>query len=244
MTDSTRSNPRNPDGSLTARFSSRSGLLRHSVAVLLGLVVLLFVTAPFIQELPEGRFIEAGLISVVLSAAVLAVGGRPRTLAVASLLVVPALIGRWIHHVRVDDVSFRWYIAAFVVFIGYVVFQLLRFILRSPRVNSEVLCAAVSAYLLLGILWGSAYAFIARTNPNAFAGVAAASQPLHGFDALYYSMLTLTTVGYGDITPVSAPARMLAMMEAAVGTMYMAVLIARLVSIHSSASVPKDPGPG
>jgi hypothetical protein len=56
---------------------------------------------------------------------------------------------------------------------------------------------------------------------------------LHGFDALYFSLITLTTVGYGYIAPVSGPARMLAMMEAVTGTMYMAVLVARLVSGYS-----------
>jgi hypothetical protein len=97
-----------------------------------------------------------------------------------------------------------------------------------------VLCAAVATYLLLGMLWASGYVLVARMNPGAFSGVAASSQPLHGFDALYFSLSTLTTVGYGDIAPVSGPARMLAMMEVVTGTMYMAVLVARLVSGYSS----------
>ena len=123
---------------------------------------------------------------------------------------------------------------------AFVVFHFLRFILRAPRVSSEVLCAAVATYLLLGLLWGSAYVLVARMNPDAFSGVAAGSQPLHGFDALYFSLTTLTTAGYGDIAPVSGPARMLAMMEAVTGTMYMAVLVARLVSGYSSTPAPKS----
>ena len=114
----------------------------------------------------------------------------------------------------------------------------LRFILRSPRVNSEVLCAAVATYLLLGLLWASAYALVARLIPGSFSGVAAGSQPLHGFDALYFSLTTLTTAGFGDIASVSGPARMLAMLEAVTGTMYMAVLVARLVSGYSFAQPP------
>jgi hypothetical protein len=240
MTDSTQVAPHESHVKRASYSPIHSGLTRRSVTVFLGLLVLLFVTSPFVQELPNGRLIEAGLATAVLSAAVLAVGGRRRTLAIAILLVVPALIAHWIHHLHTNDASFRWYIASYMVFLGFVVFQFLRFILQSPRVDSEVLSAAVSAYLLLGIFWASAYAFVARGNPTAFAGVAPADQPLHGFPALYFSMITLTTVGYGDITPVSAPARMLAMVEATVGTMYMAVLVARLVSIHSSTSASKD----
>ena len=65
---------------------------------------------------------------------------------------------------------------------------------------------------------------------------------MNGFDALYFSLTTLTTVGFGDILPASGAARMLAMMEAASGTMYTAVLIARLVSVYSSAGLPKETG--
>ena len=219
---------------------ARSGVLRHSVAWFLGVLVAFFVTTPFVEELPYGRYIDAALLTLVLMAAVLAVGGRHRTLVVASVLVTPVVVSRWLHHFRLDEGTYRIFIGVFLIFIGFVVFHFLRFILRSPKVNSEVLCAAVAAYLLTGLLWASAYALVARLNPTAFSGGPAGSQPLHGFDALYFSLITLTTVGYGDITPVSGPARMLAMLEAVSGTMFMAVLIARLVSIHSSASVPEN----
>ena len=183
---------------------------------------------------------------MVLGAAVLAVGGRRRTLLLASALLAPVLVARWLHHFNLSDRTYAFFIATFLVFIAFVVFQFLRFILRSPRVNSEVLCAAVATYLLLALFWVSAYALVARLIPGSFSGVAAGNQPLHGFDALYFSLITLTTVGYGDIAPVSAPARMLAMMEAVTGTMYMAVLVARLVSgfsfHHPTAEEPRPPG--
>jgi hypothetical protein len=206
------------------------------VAWFLVALVLLFVSAPFVQMLPDGRPLEAALITLLLIAAVLAVGGRRQALVLALVLAAPVLAARWIHHFRSEDGPYKFYIAAFVVFIGFVVGHFLRFILRAPRVNSEVLCAAVSGYLLLGLLWASAYALVARLNPAAFSG-APAGQPLNGFDALYFSVITLATVGYGDIAPVSGPARMLAMVEAISGTMYVAVLVARLVALYA----PHDP---
>jgi hypothetical protein len=225
---------------LTSRIPTRAGLLRHSVAWFLGALVFMFVTAPFVEEMPNGNLIETVLLTVVLGAAVLAVGGRRRTLIVASVLVIPVGGARWLHHFTLHDGTYLFHITAFLVFMGFVVFQFLRFILRSPRVNSEVLCAAVATYLLLGLLWAVAYTLVARLVPGSFAGVGAGRPPLQGFDALYFSLITLTTVGYGYIAPVSGPARMLSMMEAVTGAMYMAVLVARLVSGFSFTQPTTD----
>jgi len=212
----------------------RPGLFRVSVRQFLVALVVLIVTAPFVQELEGGRYIEAVLISILLTSAVMAVGGHKRTLVLAIVLAAPVLVGRWIYHFQPEDNPFKFYLIGFLVFLGYVVFHFLRYILRSPRVNSEVLSAAVSVYLLLGLLWASAYVLVERLAPGSFIVLPNRGQPLHGFEAMYFSLITLTTVGYGDIVPVSGAARMLAVMEATTGTMYVAVLVARLVSIYSS----------
>jgi Ion channel len=210
-------------------------VLHNSVAVYLGTLIFLFVTAPFVRELTDGRAIEGVVITVVLVMAVLAVGGRRRTFALAIALVMPALAAKWAHHFHPVKLTDVLSVASFLAFVGFVVVQFLWFILRSPRVNSEVLCAAVATYLMLALLWGTAYALLGRASPGAFNGLPA-GQTLDGYDALYFSIITLTTIGYGDITPASGPARMLATTEAITGTMYMAMLVARLVSLYSSAN--------
>jgi voltage-gated potassium channel Kch len=111
----------------------------------------------------------------------------------------------------------------------------LGFILRAERVDADVLCAGISVYLILGLLWGQAYTLVAQVNPDAFSfstrsGTATA---MSGFTAIYFSFTTLMTVGYGDITPVADVARMLAMLEAMTGTLFVGVMIARLVSLYS-----------
>lgn len=129
-----------------------------------------------------------------------------------------------------------------LVFILFVVVHLLRFILRAPQVNTEVLCAGIATYLMLGLLWAFAYILVARVVPGAFAFTVgnASEHVFQGFNGVYFSFVTLTTVGYGDIVPVAPAARMLAMMESMVGTIYMAVLISRLVALHSADATQKN----
>jgi hypothetical protein len=212
----------------------------HSVAWFLGALVALIVTTPFLEGAKRWRFIEPTILTAVLLSAVLAVGGRHRTLSLACILVAPVLVARWLSHLEIHSLFYPIFVLSFLIFLGFIVFQFLRFIMRSPRVNSEVLCAAIAAYLLLALLWGAAYALVARLDPGSFAGVAPESQPLHGFDSVYFSIITLTTIGYGDISPASGPARMLAMLEAVTGTMYMAVMVARLVAAYSSEAIEEE----
>jgi hypothetical protein len=174
------------------------------------------------------------------------VGRSRRTLVWAAALMVPAVIGRWMHHFWPELVSMEISRAAGLVFLIFLIGQFLRFILRAPRVNAEVMYAGISVYLLLGLSWTFAYVIMAQLVPGSFAFSTgpAASQEMTGFNAFYFSFVTLTTVGYGDITPVSNGARALAAMEAMTGTLYVAVLISRLVALYSSqGSRLREPEP-
>lgn len=213
---------------------ARPGLFRFSAGQFLVALILLLVLYPFIIELKHGEVIESALMMIILISAVLAVGGRSRVLTV--LLVLPALAGPWLDHYWPGMVPYWTTACARMVFVGYVVFQLLRFILRSSRVNSEVMCAGISAYLMLGIWWTSTYLTVSQLSPGSFSGIhLAADQPLEKFDALYLSFVSLTCLGCNDITPQSKVARMLLMVESTTGVLYVAVLIARLVALYSRA---------
>src|SRR5262249_33134812 len=102
---------------------------------------------------------------------------------------------------------------------------------RSGAITVHRVQGAVAAYLLLGLVWGYAYQLAAALHPGAFASALAI--PQHDRGLLYFSFVTLTTLGYGDVTPVHPVARSLAVMEALTGQLYPAILLARLVTLHA-----------
>jgi hypothetical protein len=178
---------------------------------------------------------------MVLLAAVLAVAKRKRVLIIAIILVIPAIVGRWINHFRPDMIHPAVFLVFALVLLAFVIAHMLRFILRAPVVNVEVLCASISVYLMLGLIWSIAYWLVDDLTPGgAFSfNTIRGAETMNGFTGFYFSFITLSTVGYGDITPVSRIARWLAAMEAMTGLLYVAVLIARLVSLYS-ATKPDD----
>lgn len=218
------------------RSSRQLRLGRLSTVELLIALALLFLAFPFVEEIKGGDLIISILLSLVLLAAVVAVSERKIVFFIALSLAIPAITARWISYFRPDLVPRPVFLIAGLILISFVVVNLLRFILRAPSVNIEVLCASISAYLMLGLIWTLAYWLLDQFTPNAFAfnTAADAKESMQGFNAFYFSFITLSTVGYGDITPVSHVARWLAAMEAMTGLLYVAVLIARLVSLYSA----------
>jgi len=205
------------------------------VQLLIALALFIFF-APFVEEIRGGDLIVSVLLSLVLISAVFAVASRRSTLIIALLLAIPALVGRWINYFRPELVPPAVFLTAGLVLIAFVVANLLRFVLGSPSVNADVLCASISAYLMLGLLWTMAYWLVDQLTPGAFSfnTTSGTKETMAGFNAFYFSFITLSTVGYGDITPVSKVARMLAATEAITGLLYVAVLIARLVGLYST----------
>lgn len=104
--------------------------------------------------------------------------------------------------------------------------------LRAGPVTFHRIQGAIAAYLLLGVLWAHAFALVAHLRPGAFSGSVNLADGARAF--FYFSFVTLTTVGYGDVLPVHPAARSLAMAEAVTGPLYLAILVARLVSLTTA----------
>jgi voltage-gated potassium channel len=209
---------------------------RFSTVGLLISLVVLFICAPFVEEFEGGDLVVTCLFSLVLLAGVFAVAQRKAVLVITIVLAIPAIVGRWINHFEPQIVSPVIFLTAALILIAFVVANLLRFVFRAPSVDMEVLCASISAYLMLGLMWAVAYWLVDQLTPGGAFSFNTNSGPrsMNGFTGFYFSFITLSTVGYGDITPISRAARWLAAMEAMTGLLYVAVLIARLVALYSS----------
>jgi len=126
---------------------------------------------------------------------------------------------------------------AFFVFTAVVVVR--QALGRDISVTVDTIAGAVCVYLLLAVIWALMFSLMELTHPGSFQsnGQMLASAHRHravGTELLYLSVVTLSTLGYGDVLPFSPQARMLAAIEAIIGQLYLAVLIARLVGIEAS----------
>jgi hypothetical protein len=106
-------------------------------------------------------------------------------------------------------------------------------VFREGPITFHRIQGAVAIYLMLALIWGSLYQVVSLVDPNAFSGNGVApGLPLRRQTLYYFSFITLTTVGYGDVTPVAPLARSLAMLEALTGQLFPVILIARLVAME------------
>lgn len=224
---------------VTSGLAERSGFAavrqldprRNRFLLLLGSLVLLLLLSPLLECGSAGNQVLTLLFSLVLLAAVLASSGRRWTLAVALLLALPWLYLSWLHPLwRADatDVAASLLIIALGLF---VLGLLLQSVLGAGKVGADTLCGAIAAYLLIGVVWALSYGVIEALDPGAFGFGEGDFETLWN-QLLYFSLVTLSTLGYGDITPVSAFARIWSALEAVTGTLYLAVLIARLVGVY------------
>ena len=128
--------------------------------------------------------------------------------------------------VGVADIAFFSYLA--LAFMGY--------IFRERRVTSNVVAASLCVYILIGFLWAFFYMVLNEYEPC----VSFREDDLSRRDLVYFSFVTLTTLGYGDITPLSPYAKAAAMVEAIVGQIYLIVIVARLVAMSIMHEAQQD----
>ncbi|MEZ6073578.1 MAG: potassium channel family protein [Pirellulales bacterium] len=220
----------------------RKGGNRFSVVYLVAALALMFVALPFADELAYGQLVEGIVFTLVLLAAVSAVATHRWTLIVALVLAVPTLVARWVNHIWPELLPIDPSLVVAFVFVVFVIAHLLRYIIQSPVVDFEVLCAALAIYLLIIVAWSFVYTLIWRLDMHAFISTVNNNAPvdMSGFNAFYYSMQILSTITFGDIMPATNVARMLSQIEGITGLFYLATLISRLVGLYKT----QPPAPG
>jgi Ion channel len=218
--------------------SSSSGLwhtyLHWRYAILFYSLLLTLAVGPLSGALGfRTNFLEL-FLAINLLAAVVPIVGRKTRRVLLTILVV-AFVGRggtvWLEQAALVPM----HLAFWTVIALLAAASALRFALSARVVDREHLYAGLSAYLLAGIYFGVFYWVLERTWPGSLVVPGEGTQSnFSPVVAIYYSFVTLTTLGYGDIVPRSEAVRGLAIMEAVAGQLYLAVMIARLVSLYVS----------
>lgn len=202
-------------------------------ALLLALVVTIFVLRPLIGPSVAGQALIEVWFAFVLLAGVWTVWRYRRQAILLTVVIVIVELVRWLHRQMPAAGLAPWEALSGAVAFGILVFLVLNRVFRAGPITVQRIEGAVAVYLLFGLMWAEVYQFLDLLNPGAFqfpSGAAGASDRLSLL--LYFSFVTLTTLGYGDIVPVHPAARSLAMLEALTGQLYPAILIARLVSME------------
>jgi hypothetical protein len=232
--------PRAQDGEMTM-IAGTNRPLKEWVLIRypsLFVALILFLAIPFFVTESYNGVLRPILFACVALAALTTAAERPAVLIIGLILVVPALLAGWLKPTEPP-----WAIAgavSWVLFMIWVTAAILGHVIRAKRVTSDVLFGVASVYLLLAAIWSIGYGIANTVEPGAIALAAedaGTSADLHSVSGVkvraYFSVVTLTTLGYGDIRPVSDATRIMAMLQATLGQLFLVIVVARIVGLHT-----------
>ena len=201
--------------------------------VLLILLLFLLVLTPFLDKFIETRILMDVFLTAIFIFIIYSIRLKRSQAIIAFVLVLPLIIATWsTYFFEIKTLSMLTRIFG-ALFFAYAAINILRFIVKSEKVTRETIFAAIVAYLLIALMWAFLYMILELVSPGSF------SFPDKGswgemMRYEYLSFVTITTLGYGDITPVTDQASALVLIEAFVGQIYLVVLVAWLVGMHVS----------
>jgi hypothetical protein len=207
-----------------ARFWRTDRALSSFLALL---IVMVFVLPPFVEGGSDRNPITDVGFAMLLISGILAMSERRFArivLAPIAFLTIAIHFASWLVPVPRIAIEIASLVSLLLLFL-----VVLSQTFRLGPVNSHRIQGAVSGYLLLGVIWANAYFLVELLRPGSFSGPISAESGARGW--LYFSFVTLTTVGYGDVLPLHPVAQSLAILEAVTGPLYLAILLARLVSL-------------
>lgn len=235
-------------------------LRRRHTALLVAIVVALAVrpvlgdagVAPVIFSLALLVLLLVALLTIQVDELVgerdVLLAQRKRRTLIGWALAAPAIVERLAMLVFPIQRLFVVGVFSWLLFFSFVTWSELRTLLKHRQVTGETISMSISIYLMIGLTWGVLYVALFELDSQAFnlgASISPAATPesqLHVFPTLvYFSLTTLSTVGFGDITPLTLPARYAAVAEAITGQFYLAILVARLVGMQMSGLITPTP---
>ena len=204
----------------------------HFIWLTVALVAML-ITGALSTEFPESyafsilEFSSVALLLLALKSLRVDPNWRMRLLILIGLMLMAA-IARSVAGFQHFQFLYMFLLLAFFVSVAWVVGK--EVLLTGRRVDLNIIVGSVALYLVLGLIWGIFYTMVLQFSPEAFKGI----EPEHWVEALttmtYFSFVTLTTLGYGDISPATRMTEVLVVLEAVTGMFYLAIVVASLIS--------------
>jgi len=201
--------------------------------VLLILILLMLVLTPFFDEFIQTRILMDIFLTTIFISIIYTIRLKRTQAIIASILVFPLIVATWsTYFIEIKTISLLTRIFG-VLFFAYAAINILRIIVKSEKVTRETIFAAIVAYLLIALMWAFLYMILELASPGSFSFPDWGSRG-ETMQFEYLSFVTITTLGYGDITPVTDKASALVIIEAVIGQIYLVVLVAWLVGMHVS----------
>jgi len=205
-------------------------------------LILYFVVSPFLVGYEYASYFFAMLFSLVVVLSVYSIEHNKILLWIGIGLGALVFIGHWF--VSLIHPGKEYYILDYlvtIIFVGFITVIVLNYVYRETRISIGTLFGAICGYLLIGLAWSFIYLLIFSVNQQSFAfGHAVPTRLTSTHTFIYYSFVTLSTLGYGDITPVNESARALSWLQAITGQIYLTVWIAQLVGMRISQQIKED----
>ena len=197
------------------------------------------ILSPLLEKFASLSILLDLFLTAVFISAIYAISHKKHVLLVGILLALPMLASTWSpYFVKIPSMPV---IGSFfgILFFGFVAVNILSFVFEQREITLDVIYGAIVVYLLIASTWALLYRLLESIQPGSFSIVSEEVQR-GSLVFFYYSFVTITTLGYGEITPVTDVARSLAIIEAVIGQLYLVVTVARLVGIHISQSMQRQ----
>jgi voltage-gated potassium channel len=205
---------------------------QNGFLILLLSLLALQIIPPLINQ-SERSILLGILVSIVLLFALYLVAYSRKELIIGMLLCAPAIATNWTSNsVDATLVIYAHYFFA-IAFLAYICVHIFRYLFESEDISADMLYAAVCLYFIVGMIWAMVYVLIEMYHPGSFQLDSDLDNTRAVFgELLYFSYVTITTLGYGDMAPLTRLARSWVTIEAIIGQFYLAFVVARLVSLQ------------
>ena len=205
---------------------------KHRIMLLLITILCFIIGGPFVDDIFQFEVIPDVFLTIVFIFGIYAISLKKKNIYIGLVLAAPMFISIWSSHLFKSLELFVIGELIGAIFVGFVISLLVKFIFREKEVTKEIIYAAVVVYLLIGIMWSFAYFILDYFYPSSFSFPEVKVSSVYRY--LYFSYVTLTTLGYGDVAPLTNKAGSLVILEAIIGQIYLVVIVAWLVGMHVS----------